>query len=121
MKRTFRLTRSTDIKRVRRGKSFAHPLIVLAIARNDLYRPRVGVVAGHRVGGAVQRNRAKRRIRMVMHALLPRLKPGFDLILIARQPVVEARFSDIETVIAGLVKRAGLFVEESNDRERTPA
>lgn len=67
-------------------------------------------MAGHRVGGAVQRNRAKRRIRAAMHQLLPALKPGFDVLVIAREPLVEAPFLDVEAVLTGLLKRAGLFV-----------
>ncbi len=70
----------------------------------------MGVIAGHRVGGAVQRNRAKRRIRAVMHALFPGLKPGYDVVLVARQPLVNAPFEDVQRTIAGLVKRADLFV-----------
>lgn len=77
---------------------------------NGLDRARVGVIAGHRVGGAVQRNRAKRRIRAVMHGLLPRLKPGYDMVLVARQPLVNAPYEDVQQTIAGLVKRANLFV-----------
>ena len=115
MKRGFRLTRSTDIKRVRRGRSFAHPLVVLVIAPNELCRTRVGVVAGHRVGGAVQRNRAKRRIRAVMHELYPTLKPGYDMVLIARQQMVEAQFQNVRDVLTGLAKRAGLFVVDGAD------
>lgn len=121
MKRSFRITRSTDIKRVRRGRSFAHPLIVLVYASNDLCHPRIGVIAGHRVGGAVQRNRAKRRIRMILHALLPQLKPGYDFIFIARQPVATAQFNEVKTVIVGLIKRADLFVDKSEESAQPPA
>jgi len=94
---------------------------VLVYASNDLCRPRVGIIAGHRVGGAVQRNRAKRRIRMILHALLPQLKPGYDLIFIARQPVAKAQFREMEMAIAGLIKRAGLFVDKSEESAQPPA
>ena len=64
MQRKFRLTRSTDFKRVRRtGKSYAHPFVVLVVQASEVPRVRVGVTAGRSVGGAVQRNRAKRLLR----------------------------------------------------------
>jgi ribonuclease P protein component len=116
VKRGFRLTRSTDIKRVRRGRSFAHPLVVLVIAPNEIGRTRMGVVAGHRVGGAVQRNRAKRRIRAVLHELHPSVRPGYDMVLIARQPMVEAAFQEVRDVLTGLLQRAGLLVWDGTDR-----
>ena len=89
---------------------------MLVIAPNEICHTRVGVVAGNRVGGAVQRNRAKRRIRAVMHELHPTIKPGFDMVLIARQPIVEAPFQDVQDVLTGLVKRAGLFLLDGRDR-----
>ena len=94
---------------------------MLVYASNDLCHPRIGVIAGHRVGGAVQRNRAKRRIRMILHALLPQLKPGYDFIFIARQPVATAQFNEVKTVIVGLIKRADLFVDKSEESAQPPA
>lgn len=90
---------------------------MLVTSPNDLDHARVGVVAGHRVGGAVQRNRAKRRIRAAMHQLLPALKPGVDVLLIAREPVVKAPFCEVEEALTGLVKRAGLLFVNGSDRE----
>lgn len=93
----------------RSGKSYAAPLVVLVTAPNPGAHVRIGVVAGQRVGGAVQRNRAKRQIRAVAHSLLPSITPGWDLILIARQPITQASYSEIEKTITGLVRKARVF------------
>ena len=46
---------------------------------------RLGFTATRKIGGAVVRNRAKRRLRAAAQAILPQLgKPGFDYVLIAR-------------------------------------
>ena len=109
MKRDFRLTRSTDLKRVRNlGKSYAHPLVVLVISPSAGDALRVAVTAGRAVGGAVQRNRAKRLLREVIRALLPAIHPGWDLVLIARRPLLDVNFQQLQTAVAQLVTRAGL-------------
>lgn len=110
MKRRFRLTRSTDFQRVRRiGKSYAHPLVVFIAAANELDQVRVGVVAGRSLGKAVQRNRAKRRLRASLAQHLDHLQGGWDLVFLARKPMDQASFTEIHTAIGLLLKRAGLL------------
>jgi ribonuclease P protein component len=113
VKRRFRLTRSTDFQRVRRiGKSYAHPLVVFIATPNDLDHVRIGFVAGRSVGPAVQRNRAKRRLRACLNQHLDHLTGGWDLIFLARKPMDQAGFAEICSAVKLLLKRAG-FV---NDR-----
>jgi ribonuclease P protein component len=110
--RNFRLTQSTDIKRVRRsGRSYAHPLAVLVVLQDDGEKTRIGVTAGKAIGKAVQRNRAKRLLREALRPLLPRLEPGWKAIIIARNPILAADFSDIQNCIRQLFMRANLLVE----------
>ena len=110
MKRRFRLTRSTDFKRVRRfGKSYAHPLIVLLVAPNDLQQVRMGIVAGRALGTAVQRNLAKRRLRACLMLYLSGLHGGWDMVLLARKPMDQAGFAEICSAAQELLKRAGLL------------
>jgi ribonuclease P protein component len=107
VQRKFRLTRSTDFKRVRRtGKSYAHPLVVLVVQANEASKTRVGVTASRSVGGAVKRNRAKRLMREAMRPLLPDLLPGWDMILIARPTLLAASLQDIRQALKGLFRRA---------------
>lgn len=110
MQRKFRLTRSTDFKRVRRsGKSYAHPLVVLIVQPSDQPRLRVGVAAGKTVGMAVRRNRAKRLLRAAMQRLLPDLAPGCDILLIARQPLPACTLDETREALQSLLRRAGLL------------
>ena len=110
MQRKFRLTRSTDFKRVRRfGKSYAHPLVVLIAQTGDPSRVRVGVAAGRTVGTAVRRNRAKRLLRAAMQHILPDLAPGSDLLLIARLPLTTSTLEDTDAALRTLLKRAKLL------------
>ena len=111
MQRNFRLTRSTDFKRVRRnGKSYAHPLLVLIAIESEknLSTTRVGVAAGKSVGNAVKRNRAKRLIRAAAQDLYPQIKSGYDLVLIARAPIIQVKMPVVCTALQELLLRASL-------------
>lgn len=120
MKRQFRLTRSTEIKRVRHmGKSYAHPFVVLVVARQvvpdevpgGLDPTHIAVIAGRSVGGAIQRNRCKRRLRSALQPFYRSLAPGWNAILLARQPLNQAGFRDVQTAVKELFKKAHLFLE----------
>jgi ribonuclease P protein component len=110
VKRRFRLTRSTDFKRVRSdGKSYAHPLVVLYVTPADQAGTRVGVTATRTVGNAVRRNRAKRLLRAAMADLLPVTAAGADLLLVARAPLPLSGFAETRDALASLLRRAGLI------------
>lgn len=114
MKRKFRLTRSSDFERVKQsGKSYAHPLLVLIKNPNQIDTVRIGISAGRVVGNAVKRNRAKRRMRASLSSILTNIQPGWDLVFLARKSVTESSFSDLLSAEIQLIKRAGLFLEES--------
>lgn len=118
MQQRFRLTSTTDFQRVRRlGKSYAHPLVVLVALKNEnSSQTRFAVAAGRSVGKAVQRNRAKRRLRAALQPHLAETNPGWDAILIARQPIEAADFSKIQSAVTMLLRRAGLL-QSSRDEQ----
>lgn len=116
MERKHRLTRSIDFKRVRRtGRSHAHPLAVLITLRNDLTVTRMGVSAAKSIGIAVQRNRAKRRLREALRNHLPEIAPGWDVVVIARPDVVDAEWTQLRAAIQELLQRSGLLKDVEQD------
>ena len=112
MQRRFRLNSSNDFKRVRRfGKSYAHPLIVLIAQQNELEKTRFAVSAGRSVGIAVQRNRAKRLLREAVRPLIKEITLSWDILLIARRPLVDATFVEVQEALIRLLQRANLMVK----------
>ena len=111
MKRKYRLRRNSDFQQVRRlGKSYASPIMVLAFLRNELDYSRVGFVVSKRLGKAFRRNKIKRRMRETTRLRVQEIKPGFDLVLIARQQIGQATYVEISRSLEGLLKRADLLL-----------
>ena len=108
-----RLRSRNEFQRVRRtGKSWAHPLTVLLASSNHLAHTRVGFVATKSVGGAVQRNRAKRRLRAELRAHSTHIAPGWDLVFIARRPILDCRVVALSMAVIELLSCAGLLRTE---------
>jgi ribonuclease P protein component len=93
-----------------KGSSWASDLAVMKALPNGLTFSRYGFSVGRRLGGAVVRNRVKRRLREILRSLP--LEPGWDVIFIARPQAAGASFARLKKVVSGLLARAGLLARE---------
>ena len=75
------------------GKAIAHPFLVLLFLPNETGSIRIGIAAGKSLGNAVTRSRVKRILRTAVSAHLTQIRPGYDLVLIARKPIITAKLS----------------------------
>jgi ribonuclease P protein component len=64
---------------------------------------RLGIAATKKIGGAVQRNRAKRLIREVFRR--NKIAPGFDVIVIPKREFLDASLSTLEADFRNLIER----------------
>ena len=114
MERLNRLTRPADFTRTRQaGHSWPGRMTVLVTLQNGLEQSRFGFAAGKRVGGAVQRNRAKRLLREAVRAHLSQIQAGWDLVWIARAGMARAVMTEVRSDVATLLRRARLLVSDS--------
>ena len=104
-KRDFRLA-------YKKGRSFANPMLVLYVRPTRGDACRIGFSISKKLGGAVERNRIKRRLREVLRAKAAKLSPGFDVILVGRVRLKDAPFNEIDGAVVELLNRAKMLAND---------
>jgi ribonuclease P protein component len=113
VKRRYRVREDRRFREIRqRGRSYSNDVLVLCALANDLPHSRFGFAVNSRIGNAVVRNRIKRRLREIMRLRMAEIRPGCDIILIARKPIRSAEYHQLETACARLLRRAQLLLED---------
>jgi ribonuclease P protein component len=116
-----RLKKRADFLACAQAPSCARGAIVVQARPRGDDQPlvRAGFTATKRIGGAVQRNRAKRRMREAARLLLPQFaSPGVDYVLIARGGVITRPWARLlDDVKSALIRLAA----ERDGRPREPA
>lgn len=95
-----------------RGRSYVSPDLVTYIIKNNTNNLRIGITTGKKIGKAVERNRSKRIIRAAYSELCDRIRPGFDLVFVARGKTPYRKSSDILRSMRKHLREAGLLSEE---------
>jgi ribonuclease P protein component len=107
-----RLRTSADFRRVRETGAFwrGRKISLNAARRPDVdgRSSRVGLIATKRVGGAVERNRARRLMREALRSLAPRVMADWDFVFIAQPGLLagKAGLLDAQGEVAWLLNKA---------------
>ncbi|MEZ4712910.1 MAG: ribonuclease P protein component [Caldilineaceae bacterium] len=110
MKRRYRIRTNEHFQQVRRqGSSYSNRLVVLCALENSLAYNRYGFSVSSRIGNAVVRNRIKRQMREVVRLRMESVKPGWDMVFIARHAIRSATYHEIDDACARLLWRAHLL------------
>ena len=113
MKRAVTLKQNRDFRRLySRGKSAVTPSMVVYCRRNGLDRCRFGFTVSTKLGHAVVRNRARRRLREVCRLAMGQLKPGYDLVVVARGRCLTAPFQQLRRQYEGACRKLGIWGDE---------
>ena len=108
IRRAQRLKHRSEFAAVyRHGKPFRSEFVVLRALRTDGPLSRFGFTTGRALGGAVVRNRVKRRLREIVRALP--VAEGWDIVLNARSGCVGADFRVLKKGIDELMRKAGVL------------
>lgn len=116
VKRCYSLKRNKEFRYVyRRGSSKANELMVVIFTKNRTPALKhIGFSVSKKLGNSVCRNRVKRRLRSAFDTVFGEVKPGYNIIVIARAPILGADFSDICAAARSLLRRGDLLKKEEN-------
>jgi ribonuclease P protein component len=117
------LRNSQQFRRVyEQGQKIHTPFFSAFFLRNDSGDRRYGITVTRKIGGAVVRNRCKRRLREIVrkHELFPSCTAcsyGFDLVFNAKSELAEADFNRLQESFARVMKKVCYEMDRSSSAE----
>lgn len=95
-----------------KGESAVGRFVVVYAKRNGTDCNRLGITTGVKLGHAVDRNRARRRIRETYRLNEHCLKRGWDIVIVARTAAIKGDFSEMQRSFLHQCKKLRLLREE---------
>lgn len=99
-------------RRLYSSSGHANSYLVLYARKNRSATNRVGVTVSKKLGGAVVRNRVRRRLREVYRLNESRFAPGWDIVVVARSRCIKGDFQKITEAYLSLAQKAGILEEQ---------
>ena len=114
MKFTSSLKKNHEFKRLyRKGKSAASPCAVIYCLRNGTSENRLGITVSAKIGGAVQRNLVRRRLKEIYRLNEHKLAAGYDIVIVARIKGRYTGFWEMDSSVKGLFKNLNLVARNT--------
>lgn len=108
-KRRTVLTQNYEFRRAYKyGKNYVSPLVATYVLPRKQRGVRVGIAAGKKIGGAVQRNRAKRVVRAAYSRIRPQVCGGADIVFVCRTRTVSCSSDALVPVLLSHLTAAGV-------------
>ena len=99
-------------RRLYATQGYANGMLVLYARPNRSAQNRVGITTGKKLGHAVVRNRARRRLREVYRLNEALFKPGYDIVVVARTRCITADFQKLTKAYLSLAQKAGILKDQ---------
>lgn len=112
MKKWVTIKKNHEFRRMyAKGRSAVTPFLVVYCRPNRLGHNRLGVTVSTKLGGAVVRNRARRRLRELYRLAQPNMRQGYDLVLVARSRAVDGPWRRMNAAFRKALGQLGLLEE----------
>ena len=97
------------------GNHFSGRFMVLYTTTSKTKSIKVGFAVTKKLGKAFQRNLIKRRLREVVRVQLPNLKQNYNIIVVAKEGILDATHENLEVEFVNLLKKADLFKNDEKN------
>lgn len=105
-----KLKQNIDFRRIYgRGEAFVNPAFVAYALKNRNGRVRLGITVSKKLGGAVERNRAKRLLTAAFAEVAGEIKGGYDIVLVARVRILKHKSTEIAAMLEKRLCQAGII------------
>lgn len=119
MKDIVTLNKNRDFNRMySRGKSYVTSSLVVYVLRNRQKEVRIGITTSKKIGNAVQRNRARRLIRESCRKIISDVKPGYDIVMVARKRTVQVKCDVVLNALTKLLSEANILKKDEKKQEK---
>lgn len=110
MKKIQRIKQNSHFKRLyQKGQSLISPCLVCYIRKNSINEVRLGLTVSKKIGGAVERNRAKRVMRVAARAAVMAGLENADMLLVARGKTPFVKSTRVEKELLSSLEGAGFL------------
>ncbi len=111
MKMYLPINQNKDFQKIyARGKFFVSPVLVSYIMKSRCRSSlRVGITTSKKTGNAVKRNRSRRVIREAFRAIQTEIRPGYDLVFVARAKTPFVKTGDVQRAMEQQLRNAGIL------------
>ena len=99
-----------------KGKTAASKYVAIYCMRNYKSENRLGITVSAKLGGAVERNRIRRRLKEIYRLNEHSLLIGYNIVIVARQRSRYAKWDELESSTLSLFKKLKLVSNEDSER-----
>ncbi len=90
------------------GRKLISKCLIIFLLDNNLKTNRYGIVTSKKIGNAVIRNKAKRRLRELIYEKHGELKQGYDIVLVCRPLISKVAYSQLKNDFSILLRKSGI-------------
>ena len=110
MKFTTPLNKNHEFRRLyKKGKSAGSSYVIVYCSRNNSPYNKLGITVSKKVGGAVERNRVRRRLKEIYRLNELNILIGYNIVIVARVKSQIAQYSELEASVISLFKKLRIF------------
>ena len=111
MRFTTMLNKNHEFRRLyNKGKSAASQCVVVYCGRNRNPGNKLGITVSTKIGGAVQRNRIRRRLKEIYRLNESKLMTGYNIVIVARVRSRYVGYHELEASVLSLLKKLNIMM-----------